>query len=838
MPGVISTKAVIMSKAKRIVSIVIIIVAVLVLAAAVAVRLILTRERLMTLVVPRIEKKLDASVGIDDIGVRFPFGFGIDAKGLSFSKVLPDSSTVTFTSDKIVFRASLFSLIRRKPEIKKVTVDNGAVRLTGHPKGIDVTLEGLSAGFSMNPDGEAFRIGIKTGIRSIGLLKPAADGAINLEDIGIEGVMRTDADFKSISTDGLKCNWEDLVTLRVSGEARKIKDNKYVSINVESRENRLKPVVERVLSLDLGSMGLPLKGKDPKQLMPFEIEGGTFGFDAKVEGILGDPNEMGLSGTIIMDGVSLVHDAVKRPVTVDGTIGLSDHRVDTDGLSITFGRSRATVGFGVSVANRKKIETVSFRGDLDLDVADLVSALDVKDVEVSGKARIELSGQGRPDVLTGLFPSPAREVTPGLIGWAWRNVSLTGRVEVARLAAVVKDNPFRISSFDASAGVSRGDMTDVSGTLLLNGSPFKFTAAMKRLMPVFAEMALRARESGTPADPGRLLDAIENVPDFTGGLSGRSIDVRPLEARAAGRKASGGAARDGEKGEDGADQGQSASPASAALLVFLKNTAFSARLDSFIAGKGIITDIQAIGRIADGRIHIEPVTLKYAGGRGRVSADIDLRHPGKVTTRADVNFTGIEAGEALGAMQALGRSVRGAFDCTADAELETGPGIDPLDNLRAAGSARSSNGTVNFSPFIAPLSSTTGLDLSRYERFDYRKWTGSFLIRDGRFITDDWKIGSPGGDWSIAGSFGFDGNLDYRVNLVIPPSVQREMKDLAKCRDLVDLFRDREGNIALDFRLGGNARSPKVFLDTDKAQKRAGEKLIDSIKKKAKDLFK
>jgi len=116
--------------------------------------------------------------------------------------------------------------------------------------------------------------------------------------------------------------------------------------------------------------------------------------------------------------------------------------------------------------------------------------------------------------------------------------------------------------------------------------------------------------------------------------------------------------------------------------------------------------------------------------------------------------------------------------------------------------------------------------------------TYHFAIEQGRFRTDDWKIKSPSGDWSISGFFGLDGMIGYDVHLVIPPNVQKNMKDLQKYGELVDLLRDDKGNLILDIRVSGSAKSPKVSLDMTRATEKAGDKLMDQLKKKASDYFK
>ena len=111
-------------------------------------------------------------------------------------------------------------------------------------------------------------------------------------------------------------------------------------------------------------------------------------------------------------------------------------------------------------------------------------------------------------------------------------------------------------------------------------------------------------------------------------------------------------------------------------------------------------------------------------------------------------------------------------------------------------------------------------------------------MRDGRFITENWTIRSNKGNWDIKGSFGLDGTIDYAARLVVPPAVQAQMKDLSKYRDLVDLFRDAQGNLVLDLDFGGTSKDPKVAIDMSRAGEKAAEKARNELIEKAKKRFK
>ena len=93
------------------------------------------------------------------------------------------------------------------------------------------------------------------------------------------------------------------------------------------------------------------------------------------------------------------------------------------------------------------------------------------------------------------------------------------------------------------------------------------------------------------------------------------------------------------------------------------------------------------------------------------------------------------------------------------------------------------------------------------------------------------RAASSRGDWSIKGSFGFDGTLDYAVHLVVPPAVQAQMKDIDRYKAAFDLMRDKSGDLVLDIHVGGTSKHPSATLDLSKAKSKAQERAIEGLKK-------
>ncbi len=746
--------------------------------AAVGVRLFLTRDKLLAVIVPRVEKALDAKVSIGDIGVNFPFGLGVDITALSFEKTLPDTSALAFTSEKVTVRSSLMSLLKRKPEIKSADVQGGAVTVTNAKKGREIKILGLGARFSMKPAGETFALSARALADSVLVSAIGAPPAMTLEKVGFDGEMEGDRDFTRIVIKESRVSWGDIAAAKIKGEVTNVKTEPRVALAVTSDDKPLAPVLERIRNFRLGELA-PERRQAVETLppqTPVEFSGGTFGFNAQVEGLAKEPLAM----------------------------------------------------------------NVSFEGNLK------DASMKAGELASIDKMNAVFKGQGVALAWQGLFPGPGKPATPAEISMAWQAVRLEATLEMeggnfvlrtpaaqggaAEPGSGVSAPPLRISSMKARVEVSGPDVKKISGDFMIGSSPFRFDGSMLNIMPASAELALVARKllaAGQKQipDPGTLLDGLVNAPVVKFEIAGRSFDARPYQ------KPLFGAA---EKDATPAAQAQGSATAGAggpAALLLLKNTAFTAKLDSVIAREAVVTALEAKGAIRDGRVRIEPVTFSYAGGKGSAVVSSDVRRSARVETKIDLSAEGIEAAQALGRISSRGDMVQGKFSFKSNGTLATGPGVKTLMAFSAAGSALSSKGSVSIGNFLEPLSKIPGFDVAPFREFNFSEWKGNFIVKDGRFITNDWKVGSSRGDWSIKGSFGFDGTLDYAVHLVIPAAVQAQMKDIDRYKAAFDLMRDKSGDLVLDIQVGGTSRRPSATLDLSKAKSKAQERAIEGLKK-------
>jgi hypothetical protein len=754
--------------------------------AVVALRLFLTREKLLAIMIPRVEKAVDAKVSIGDIGINFPFGLGVDIDELRFDKTLPDTSTLEFSSKKVTVRSSLMSLLRRQPEIKAADVKGGTVIVGNARKRLEIRLLGLDSHLSMKPAGEGFSVGAKALIDSVLVSMTGAPPAITLLKIGFDGEMESDRELTRLVVKDSKVSWEDLFTAKIKGEVTNIKTAPRVALTVESDKRPLGPIFERVKSFKLDEL-VPAKkqaGQRGAERIPVEMSGGTFGFNAQIEGLAKEPLSMDLS--------------------FEGAIE-----------------------------------------DLAVKAGNLASI---------AKVNAEFKGQGVAIAWKGLFPASGA-AAPADISLAWQAVKLDGTVKLeggdfeiqnrssdaSASSEPVQAQPIRISGLKAEAGICGPDIRKLSGELNIGSSPYKFEASMINIMPATAELALIARNAQGAdqkglSDLGAVLDRMANAPVVKLEVNGRSFDARPYEkpssgASTAGKATAPAAAQTSAKTQMATEQTSAAAAGSGAVL-FLKNTTFTVKLDSIIAREAVITGLNAKGTIRDGRVKVDPATFAYAGGSGKTVVSADLRKTGRVETKVDFSAEGVEAGQALAHFNALGGLIEGKFSVSSNAALVSGSGVNILKTLSAAGAALSSKGTVSFAKFVEPLTNIQGFDVTPFKKFDFNDWRGSFVVKDGRFISDNWKIKSSRGDWSIKGSFGFDGTLDYAVHVVIPPDVQNMMKGIDRYKSAFDLMRDKSGNLVLDIKLAGTANRPSASLDLTQAKGKVQDKLVDELKKR------
>ncbi len=809
------------------------VIAGVIIAASIILRVVLTKERLTAMIVPRIEARAGAEIEFADIGIRFPFGFGVRIDRLQVSRVMPEGGAISLTAEKFNVDVSLMSLVRRRPEVKSVTLGGAALSITGVAPDIDVEVEQLGAKLSMTPFDSIFVLDPDISAEKITIITTATGERMELPPLSFSGRVEAQADLTRAAVRDGKLSIADLAAFQVEGDMADLRGSREFTMSVKSSGLEVKQLFG--LLVEKGLLKLP---EDQPE---FTVESGTAGIEARAAGMVSDPSGIMVSGRFDME--ELVVSVRPAPaLTADGSVDFSDSRVSSKNLSLKTEKSKATVAFGMDIDKaQKKPEYLSFDVQARIDLGELSSIAPAgpdqeEPIVMEGTLKTVFKGGARPVTLKNLFPPKDGGTTPEKISRAWKDLKLDGTIDLSADELSGEKGPASISSLETTAAINGGSVKSIDASFDMGGRPWKVKGEMKDVMPALAELMLFAQKGEMPETLGPVLDGLINSPDMSIYVEGRAFDAAAFQAEAekakiSADKSSGGGGAPMEKA--GADP-MIANPVT---LLMLKKTFVSVKVDSIISKGAVLTSLDARGRISNGVLRADPVTVEYAGGKGKGRLVSDLRDPSKIRNDIDIDFTGIDAGKALSGFNSAGGLVSGKFAMKLDGRFAAGPGMDILQNLTATGRATSTSGTVDFTRFMAPLKSA-GFNLSSIEKFDFHEWTEKFVIDKGRVSSEVWTIKSNSGDWDVAGSFGFDGTLDYKAGLVINPQQQAQMKDLAKYAAIIDLFKDDAGNILLMLDIGGTAKQPKVRLDQSRAKENAGKKLIDGARDKLKDLFK
>ena len=814
------------------------VIAGVIIATSIILRVVLTKERLTAMIVPRIEARTGANIEFTDIGIRFPFGFGVRLDGLKITKDLPEGGMVDLSAAKFNVDVSLMSLIRRRPEVKSVTLGGAALSLTHAPSGTDVEIDELEARLSMTPSDSIFILDPKMSAGKIAIIPRGAGKRIELPPLSFEGRIEASADLSRAAVKDGKLVIADFAALKIEADVVDLRRSREFTISVKSSDLDAKRLMDIVMEMDPGKLN-------------FTVEGGTVRIELKAAGMAIDPSGVIVGGKLDLEGL-VVNPDEGPGITAGGAVEFSNSKVSSNGISIKTEGSKATVAFGVDIdKTEKKPKYISFdlQAGIDLgEVSALMPAEKAPDgaassaadepMRMEGILNVSLKGGAQPATLRNLFPSKNGGKTPANISRAWKDLDLSGTVDLFAEELPGEKGPARISDLKAAASIDGGSVKAIDASFAMGGRPWKVSGEMKDVIPALAELMLLEQKGGLPETPESVLDALVNSPDISIYVEGRAFDAAAFQEASEKKKL----AVDKTSGGGGAgttDGPAAANPlvANPMTLLMLKKTFVSVKIDSIISRGALLTSLDAQGRISNGILRASPVTVEFAGGKGSGRLVSDLRDPSRISNDIDIDFKDIDAGRALSGFHDAGGLLSGTFAMKLDGRFLAGPGMNILQNLTATGRATSTSGTVDFTRLMAPLKST-GLNISSIERFDFHEWTEKFVIEKGRVNSEIWKIRSKNGDWDITGSFGFDGTLDYKAGLVITPPQQADMKDLARYAGIIDLFRDDEGNILLMLDIGGTAKQPKVRLDQSKAKKKAEKKLLEGAKDKLKDLFK
>ncbi|MCA9750923.1 MAG: hypothetical protein KC591_01935 [Gemmatimonadetes bacterium] len=242
-----------------------------------------------------------------------------------------------------------------------------------------------------------------------------------------------------------------------------------------------------------------------------------------------------------------------------------------------------------------------------------------------------------------------------------------------------------------------------------------------------------------------------------------------------------------------------------------------------------LTDVTGRFRIDEkSLLQVDDIAGTLWNGHVVGNARVDLADRLDPAFEIESQATGLDANGMLSAMTPARNLLHGSLDLSSSF---SGRGATPeqvLAALTGQGNVKATSGRIEATPAVQRAWQALGL--SERETIPFRDLVAPFSFRDGRLVTEDLVVHAPDANWSVNGSVGVNGDLDYRATTELSEQLSDEMRRKAG-RDLANLLAGSSGRLIVDLRIHGDAKAPKVDLDRTKLAQRIAENAKQNVQK-------
>lgn len=263
-------------------------------------------------------------------------------------------------------------------------------------------------------------------------------------------------------------------------------------------------------------------------------------------------------------------------------------------------------------------------------------------------------------------------------------------------------------------------------------------------------------------------------------------------------------------------------------------------------------NVRGTMKISNGIINMQNLTMNMFDGTVASKGSLNLQNPQRPTFNLDLDLNKLKANSVLSAFTSFGQRLFGDLNMkfAISGALDDTLGLIP-SSLSATGNVAVNNGKlqgVKVNQQIASL-----ISLPDVSEISFKDWINAFSIKDGRVNVPDLKIGALGADYTVKGSQGLDGTLDFNMAMLLSEATSAKVSVPGFAGEALTALKEPNGRLKLDFLVGGTMDNPKVQLDSKALQTRVTEfargkldaekqklqqKLAEESKKKTDDLKK
>ena len=238
----------------------------------------------------------------------------------------------------------------------------------------------------------------------------------------------------------------------------------------------------------------------------------------------------------------------------------------------------------------------------------------------------------------------------------------------------------------------------------------------------------------------------------------------------------------------------------------------------------------ATGRLTmtDQVIGFEQLSARFLNGELSAAGDFNLTDPALPAFNGTVSLKQLPVSEFFSSFSGfdsivqLGSYLDGLFDSEASIGLKLDKDLNPdYASIIANGVFGTKEGSFGTTPLQSAVSDYFGI--SEMKSLAVRDWAQAFRISGEQLHVQDLSITAGDYSFSINGSQGFDGTLDYNLSVELPESASNKLSNapvqgaLGPIVNVVNtsVTNPETGRITLDLLAGGTFSEPSVSLNSD-----------------------
>ena len=250
-------------------------------------------------------------------------------------------------------------------------------------------------------------------------------------------------------------------------------------------------------------------------------------------------------------------------------------------------------------------------------------------------------------------------------------------------------------------------------------------------------------------------------------------------------------------------------PASGPLVVPNATGGGRVQIERLINQKLDVAQVRADVVLEPGIISAPSFSMKAYNGLVGGNARMDLRDPANPAITLKARVDSLSANDLLSTWTPAKNFLQGSLNTALDFSISGATPDQMMRSLTAVGVAQMLRGQMGPGPVLAEIAKV--VKIPGIERLHINDAKLPFHVQQGRIVNDAVVLRSDYGEWKVAGAVGFDGSLDYAVSVTLPQSVTQAISTRSALA--AGALSDAQGNVLLDLRVGGTAKSPRVSWD-------------------------